>query len=158
MSEVIHPMNAMHLRNRRGSRRAMRGVTLMELMIVVVIIGILTAVAYPSYRGHMLRTHRAEAKATLLEQAQLLERCYTRFNAYDNGGCAATTALDTAGSGVPSTGNYYVVKFTAAPTASAFSLTATPQGAQANDTACGNLTLTQTGARGASGTTPATCW
>jgi type IV pilus assembly protein PilE len=151
-------MNAMHRRHRRAARHTMRGVTLMELMIVVVIIGILTAVAYPSYRGHMMRTHRAEAKATLLESAELLERCYTRFNAYNAGGCAAATALAVAGTGVPSTGNYYVVKFTAAPTASAFSLTATPQGAQANDTTCGNLTLDQAGLRGADGTAPATCW
>jgi type IV pilus assembly protein PilE len=152
-------MNAISGRKRGSTaRRYMQGVTLVELLIVVVIIGILTAVAYPSYRGHMLRTHRAEAKATLLESAQQLERCYTRFNAYNNAGCAAATALAVAGSGVPSTGNYYVIKFSAAPTASAFSLTATPQGAQADDTTCGNLTLDQAGLRGASGTAPATCW
>jgi type IV pilus assembly protein PilE len=50
------------------------------------------------------------------------------------------------------------VKFSAAPAASSFSLTATPQGTQANDTACGNLTLNQAGLRGASGTAPTTCW
>ncbi|HZF32015.1 MAG TPA: type IV pilin protein [Gammaproteobacteria bacterium] len=148
-------MNAMHARSYgRGDRRSMRGVTLIELMIVVVVIGILTAIAYPSYRGQMLRTHRAEAKATLVETAQQLERCYTRFNAYNAVGCAVATTL--GGAGVNSTGNNYVV--TAAPTASAFTLTATPQGAQANDTTCANLTLTQTGLRGATGTAPTTCW
>jgi len=149
-------MNAMPIvRSRRGTRRSMRGVTLIELMIVVSVIAILTTIAYPSYRVYMLRTHRAEAKATLMQTAQQLERCYTRFNAYNNGGCAIATTL--GGAGVSSTGNYYTVTFTAAPTASAYSLTAAPQGSQTQDTTCGSLTLTQAGARGQSGSAT-NCW
>lgn len=157
MSEVMQPMNALPNRNRgRAGRRSMRGVTLIELMIVVVVVGILTAIAYPSYRGQMLRTHRTGAKATLVETAQQLERCYTRFNAYNDAGCAIATTL--GGAGVNTEGNWYTITFTAAPTASVFSLTAAPQGTQAQDTACADLTLTQTGARDATGTAPTTCW
>jgi len=54
----------------------MRGVTLMELMIVVVIIGILTAIAYPSYTQFMERAKRTEAKAILLQIAIDQERFY----------------------------------------------------------------------------------
>jgi type IV pilus assembly protein PilE len=139
-----------------ASRRRMRGVTLIELMIVVVVVAILTTVAYPSYRGYVMRTNRADGKSALLSASQQLERCFTRFNAYNNGGCPIATPL--GGAGVPSPDGKYVVTFTAAPTASAFSLTATPQAAQANDTKCANLTLTHTGTRGASGSLPADCW
>jgi type IV pilus assembly protein PilE len=60
----------------------MRGVTLLELMIVVVIVGILAAVAYPSYRDSVDRAKRNEAKALLLEIAQNQERYYLQNNSY----------------------------------------------------------------------------
>ncbi|MDH4125349.1 MAG: type IV pilin protein [Gammaproteobacteria bacterium] len=60
----------------------MRGVTLMELMIVVVILGILTAVAYPNYREFAARAKRTEAKALLLEIANNQERFYLNANSY----------------------------------------------------------------------------
>lgn len=145
-------MNAMTIAG-RGTRRSMRGVTLVELMIVCVVIAILATIAIPSYRQYMLRTHRAEGKATLMQTAQELERCYTRFNAYNAGACTIATTL--GGAGVNSTGNHYTI--TATPTASAYTLTAAPQGPQAQDTGCGNLTLTQAGARGQSGTAT-NCW
>ena len=63
-------------------RRSMQGVTLMELMIVVVIIGVLAAVAYPNYRDFTDRAKRNEAKAFLLEIAQNQERFYLQNNRY----------------------------------------------------------------------------
>ena len=54
----------------------MRGFTLIELMITVAIIGILAAIAYPSYVEHIYRSRRAEAEATLMELAQWMERNY----------------------------------------------------------------------------------
>jgi len=60
----------------------MRGVTLLELMIVVVILGILTAVAYPNYREFAARAKRTEAKALLLEIANNQERFYLNANTY----------------------------------------------------------------------------
>lgn len=60
----------------------MRGVTLMELMIVVVILGILAAVAYPNYRQYAARAKRNEAKAALLQIATLQERFYLQNNTY----------------------------------------------------------------------------
>ena len=63
-------------------RKYMRGVTLMELMIVVVIIGILTAIAYPSYRQYAAKAKRNEAKAALLQISTLQERHYLQNNTY----------------------------------------------------------------------------
>ncbi len=63
-------------------RKKMAGVTLMELMIVVVIIGILAAIAYPNYRQYAARAKRNEAKAELLKIATLQERFYLQNNTY----------------------------------------------------------------------------
>ncbi len=59
-----------------------RGITLLELMIVVVIVGILAAIAYPNYRDYTDRAKRTEAKAILLEIAQNQERFYLQNNTY----------------------------------------------------------------------------
>ena len=60
--------------------RFQKGVTLMELLIVVVIVGILAAIAYPSYRAQVMRSHRSDAKIALERAAQTLERCFTNSN------------------------------------------------------------------------------
>jgi len=65
-------------------RKYMAGVTLMELMIVVVIVGILAAVGYPNYRDFVARAKRTEAKAALLQIATNQERFYLNNNTYTN--------------------------------------------------------------------------
>lgn len=128
-------------------RRLNQGFTLIELMIVVVIVGILAAIAYPSYTSYVEKARRADGKSALLDAAQRLERCHTQTNTYV--GCVFPAVSPDA---------FYAVAATA-QTAMAFTLTATPQGAQAGDTRCGTYTLTSTGVRTASGTlTDAQCW
>ena len=126
------------------------GFTLIETMVVVAIIGILAAVAYPSYQEHVRRTNRAEARGILLEMAQLLERNYTEANSYENLVLPVTQS--------PRTGTArYAIQFSAdTPARNAYTLEAVPEGSMAGD-ACGTLTLTQTGARGADGVV-AECW
>ena len=63
-------------------RRTMRGVTLMELMIVVTIIGILAAIAYPNYREFVARAKRTEARAALLKIATNQEKYYLQNNIF----------------------------------------------------------------------------
>lgn len=63
-------------------KKYLRGVTLLELMIVVVIIGIMAAIAYPNYRNFVIRAKRNEARAILLEIAQNEERFYLQNNRY----------------------------------------------------------------------------
>lgn len=130
--------NAFQRISRHGMR--LRGITLIELLIVVVVIGILAAIAYPSYQQQVRKTKRADGKAALLDTAQQLERCYTRFSSYNNGNCGVALPAN-------SLEDFYVIS--ADPIAAAsFTLVATPQGDQANDT-CGTLSLTSAGLQGA---------
>ena len=65
-----------------------KGFTLIELMIVIAVIGILAAIAYPSYVRYIERTQFNDGRAGLMVAAQQLERCYVTIMAYD--GCAVT--------------------------------------------------------------------
>src|SRR5688500_5368615 len=62
--------------------RRIRGMTLLELMITVGIIGILAAISYPSYRGQMIRTHRTEGTSALQQLAARQERYYSNNSQY----------------------------------------------------------------------------
>ena len=131
------------LRVTGGRVHRIRGVTLLELMIVVVIVGILAAIAYPSYQDQVRKSRRADGKGVLLQTAQQLERCYTRFASYNNVNCGVALPVD-------SPEGFYQVS-AAALTASSFTLDAAPQGAQAADAECGTLRLAHTGAQGSLG-------
>jgi type IV pilus assembly protein PilE len=148
-------MNAWTSRSGVGrGAHGLRGMTLIELMVVVVIIGILVAIAYPGYQSQIQKTRRSDGKSVLLDTAQRLERCFTRYNSYADPGCEIADSLD---GGVTSTEGWYVVTDDD-PSATTFTLVATPQGAQTDDTICANLTLTHRGERDATGTDPTSCW
>ena len=117
-----------------------QGITLIELMVVVVIIGILAAIAYPSYRAQVMRSHRSDAKIALERLAQSLERCYTNSTPRTYDGCAGTAVSDNG---------YYSIDFPADPDATTFTLRATAIGGQLKDTDCRTFTLDNTNVRGA---------
>src|SRR5688572_1020039 len=130
-----------------------RGFTLIELMITVVVVGILAAIAYPSYEAYMKRNRRAEAQQLLASianrEAQYLldSRMYT--NVIGATGLNANTERWTCTpSGAPTTcsTNYYDITVTVdnAATPPTFTATAT---AKANQVPDGNLTINQAGAK-----------
>ncbi len=126
--------------------RRWSGFTLIELMIVVVVISILVAVAYPSYQDHVRKSKRTEGKSALLRAAQVQERFFTDQNRYATQAELATAmgaASPTIYSGEnPSTaaGASYTITVTPAAPTTTFTLTATPA-APFVDTDCTTFTI-----------------
>ena len=128
-----------------------KGFSLVELMIVLAIIGVLSAIAYPSYDSYMKKSRRSDAKIALQAMADKQERFYLQNNTY------TTIAANVGGTGTEK--NYYVLSIDSADV-NAFALTATAVagGAQATDTTTNNgdctvIKLTSAGAK-----TPNACW
>jgi len=140
-----------------------KGFTLIELMIVVVIIGVLAAIAYPSYVDNTRTANRTAAQADLMQLASFMERRFTENNSYlilngTNDPISAATCSTSAGCTPaldPSiTHDDYNYSFSATPSATAFVLQAVPQNAQASDK-CGTMTYSNTGDKQP---TLANCW
>ncbi|NNM62567.1 MAG: prepilin-type N-terminal cleavage/methylation domain-containing protein [Steroidobacteraceae bacterium] len=155
-----------------GTRRRMRGFTLVELIIAMIIAAILAAIAIPAYSSFVREGRRTDAKSALLDLASLEERFYSTSNTYSS--AASDLGYGSAAWPVTVGSGYYqiaqpTVTAAVAPTASSpagtpasFSLTATPLGDQVNDTACASFTVNSQGVRtaltsgGADNST--TCW
>jgi type IV pilus assembly protein PilE len=140
--------------------RATRGFTLLELMITVVIVAIFAAIALPSYQEQIRKTRRADARQELMRLATAQERFYTNCNSYAktlSGSQAKCEGLGAAGATLDSENGYY--KISLAGAGGNYTLTAEAQKGQEKDTKCGNLSLTDAGVKGATGTLGAAeCW
>ena len=140
-------------------RRHQKGVTLIELLTVVVVMGILAAIAVPSYRNYLIRANRSDAKSALMQLQAAQEKFYLQNNAYSD-------LVDTA----PPTGlglskltanGYYSLSITLAGDGQSYTAKADPTdaGGQKSDKSCASFTLTDTGVRNVSGTMGmAQCW
>ncbi|CDH47662.1 type IV pilin protein [Candidatus Contendibacter odensensis] len=150
----------------------LKGFTLIEIMIVVAIVAILAAIAYPSYQDSVRKSRRADAKAVVLQAGQWMERFYTVNNRYDQdqAGTAVATTFATTGltqSPIDGATKYYTITLTNV-TATAFILNAAPISGKGQEyDKCGGmtgvtLTLNQQTQKGVSGTTNPTiigeCW
>lgn len=128
-------------------KNTVTGFTLIELMIVVAVIGILSAIAYPSYQEYVNKSRRADAQAALVELAQFMERHYTGKGGYlleGNSGAAPPLPFSKA----PKDGSaeFYALSLDNV-TPQTYSLQAVPQNSMSGDK-CGTLTLSNTGAKG----------
>ncbi len=135
-----------------------RGVTMIELMVVIAIVAIIASIAIPSYQEYVLRTNRSDAINQVLEIAACQERIYIKENRYDTGRCGLVAGT------INSPNNRYIVTMALNRGGlgdQSFTLTAAPQPAQADDS-CGTMTLDDLGGRQAAlaGTDEQTdrCW
>lgn len=145
---------------------AQHGVTLIELMIVLLIVGILASIAVPSYRQHVLRSHRVEAQTALMNLAAAQERHYLACDTYadalegaadvacDDGRGLGFGDFDEDADGLQTSNGRYTLAIDDAD-AESYTATATARGGQADDADCSTLSIDATGRRGAES---AACW
>ena len=128
------------------------GFTLIELMIAVAVVGILAAIAYPSYQTQVRKSRMSQAQADLLTVSQFMERCFASNNTYAN--CALPFNAS------PSTGTAYYAITLATAGRTQFTVTATPSSVGGQDEQiCQTLTLDQAGRKTFSGSATASqCW
>ncbi len=138
--------------------QAQRGFTLIEVMITVAIIGVLSAIAYPSYLSYIARANRSAVQSFMYKVANKQEQYMLDRRSYATTLAALNLALPNE-----VTGKYVIeepieVLMTATPPT--YKIKATPTGAQAvNDAKCGELTLNSLGVKTVSGTAGvSTCW
>ncbi len=128
-----------------SSFNTMKGFTLIELMMVLVILAILTVIAVPAYTSQILSSRRDEGSTVLLQAAAKQEQFYLDNGVYTtnmtNLGYAANPALSPEG--------FYEISAATANTGQAFSLTATRKAAQTSDAECGDLTFNSFGVKSA---------
>ena len=137
------------------------GFTLIELMITVAIVAILASIAVPSYTSYISRAKRADARTTLVQAAQFMQRFYTANDQYqfDRSANAVSTQIPGGLTRSPSDGTQ-IYALTVVATASTYTLTMAPlsTSSMASDP-CGSFTLTSTGIKGVTGTRSRDeCW
>lgn len=127
------------------------GMTLIELMMVVAIIGILAAIAGPAWNEQVLKARRADAQNALLA-AQIEQEQYRANNL----SYASSMSALGMGSYDSDSRDYYDIEVVSA-SATAFLITASPNGNQANDSSCNVFAIRQTGPEH-DGYAASSCW
>ena len=139
---------------RSFSQSSVAGITLIEMLIVIAILAILTAIVIPSYSGSLNKSRRTDAKIALNDAVKNMERCFATHNQYNHASCSSYPAAGV-NSVLSDEGHYKVVATTLTETT--FTLTATPvtTSPQKEDSHCQQFSIDSTGNKNA---TNADCW
>ncbi len=129
--------------------RRIAGFTMVEIVIVMVIMSLLAAFAYPSYLSQIRKSRRVDASIVIESLAQEQERYFSRFRTYTSV-VAAPASCTGAACGLGQLDNmsrndYYTV--TSAGDGTSFTLTATARGPQVNDDDCQSMSMNNAGVR-----------
>lgn len=128
------------------------GFSLIELLVVLAIITILCAVAYPNYQAHIIKTRRSQAKVALIDLAARLEQYHLIHHSYKDATLAELNMEDRTEN------NYYLMEIQTA-TDNYYAIAAIPENTQTKDQQCGILTYDEKGEKGLTGSgTLAECW
>lgn len=143
---------------RRSPPCVASGMSLIELMVALAILGVLLGLAWPSYQSQVRRGYRVQASATLLEAQQFMERWHALQGRYTTDSGAAP-ALPQRLQKLPAEGEVRYRLSLASVDAASYVLQAVPEGLMAVDP-CGSLTLSSTGLRGRTGASLSVqqCW
>ena len=127
------------------------GFSLVELLVVVAIVSIITAVAVNMYSDNVISSNRTEGRSALQTAAGTLEKCRSLYGSYQAANCNYADFTTES--------NYYNITI-GNLTRTTFTLTAIPApgSRQTGDAECTSLTLTNTGLKGGTGTDPTECW
>ncbi|MGM9486414.1 type IV pilin protein [Ideonella sp. YS5] len=161
-SQEIQYMRNVVVRADRRVRLGAGGFTLVEMMIVVAIIGILAAIAYPSYTEQVRRSKRSEAQTGILEVSQYLQRYYMAQNTF-TGADADTVFKDPHWDRIPrdlGRAQTYSVSLEniASSNGLSYKIRATPVAGEDSDPRCGSLTLDDKGYKDNSTHNVSECW
>lgn len=145
------------------NKNQQRGITLLELMIVVAIVAMISSFAYPSYMRYVTNSKRTAASSALLQIADRQQQFFMDNKTYANDltdlGFAAdpwVIADDGKSSAAGDPDSVYTIALSNVA-ATTYTITAAPLHGQLRDTKCGSLTLDQAGSRGST-TGDDGCW
>jgi type IV pilus assembly protein PilE len=134
-------------------RHVQSGVTLIELMVVVVVAAILASIAVPTYRNYLIRTQRTEARTALLQVQAAQEKFYLQNNRYTEDLVSAPADGGLGVGNITEGGKYDLVVNFVEENDQTFRAEANPRagGGQDDDSSCTKLTIDNNGTRGAEG-------
>lgn len=150
-------------------KRTVIGLTLIELMVTIAVLAILAAIGYPMYVEQVQKSRRTDARSAVMELAMAQEREFAAFGHFSEPSALPAGVSNDDGIPVPDAGSvlnadvariadqysaFYTFNITA--TTGTFTITATPAGRQVGDTACGSISIDQTGEKFA--TDADLCW
>ena len=132
----------------------MQGVTLIELMVVISVVGILSTIAYNSYSEQSLKGKRADGRAMIQEVMAAEERYYTERNLYT----ITSSDMGFPGGVLKSSHKTHTIAIEVGPTGSLATSVQVTATSITGDTDCATMTLTSTNVQSGTGTQPSACW